>query len=149
MYIFDCKMFIPSVTLPTPTVSDQDTSMWTLTSPDGSQVERYIVEFECRVRNITFVEKYMSVNASGGTGRVAINVSCFGGLGQLYRVKVWAVSGPNISRVPVCVTGVQCREKGRRATMHIVNMLCMLIHIHYLQYRFLVRCKGNAQTSYS
>ena len=59
--------------------------MWTLTSPDGSLVERYIVEFECRVQNITFVEKYMSVNASGGTGRVATSVSCFGGLGQLYR----------------------------------------------------------------
>ena len=26
----------------------------------------------------------MSVSASGGTGRVATNVSCFGGLGQLY-----------------------------------------------------------------
>ena len=49
---------------------------------------------------MTFVEKYMSVNASGGTGRVATNVSCFGGLGQLYRVKVWAVSGPSISRKP-------------------------------------------------
>ena len=64
----------------------------------GIQVESYIVEFECRVRNITFVEKYMSVSASGGTGRVATSVSCFGGLGQLYRVKVWAVSGPNISQ---------------------------------------------------
>ena len=74
--------------------------MWTLTSPDGSQVERYIVEFECRVRNMTFVEKYKSVSASGGTGRVATNVSCFGGLGQLYRVKVWAISGPNISLPP-------------------------------------------------
>ena len=84
----------------TPTVSAQDTSMWILTSPDGSQVERYIVEFECRVRNITFVEKYMSVSASGRTGRVATSVSCFGGLGQLYRVKAWAVSGPNISRQP-------------------------------------------------
>ena len=31
--------------------------MWTLTSPDGSRVEIYIVEFECKVRNITFVEK--------------------------------------------------------------------------------------------
>ena len=111
--MFDCKVFIPSVTPPTPTVSAWDTSMWTLTSPDGSQVERYIVEFECRVRNITLVEKYMSVNASGGTGRVATSVSCFGGLGQLYRVKVWAVSGPNISRALVCVTGGQCREEGR------------------------------------
>ena len=100
MYMFDCKVFNPSVTLPTPTVSNQDTSMWTLMSPDSSRVERYIVEFECTVRNITFIEKYMSVSGSGGTGRVAITVSCFGGLGQLYRVKAWAVSGPNISRQP-------------------------------------------------
>ena len=89
--------------------------MLTLTSPDGSRVERYIVEFECRVRNITFVEKYMSVSASGGTGRVATSVSCFGGLGQLYRVKVWAVSGPNISPALVCVKHGQCREEGRKA----------------------------------
>ena len=94
--MFDCKVFIPSVTLPTPTVSTHNTSMWTLTSPDGFRVERYIVEFDCRVRNITFVEKYMSVSASGGTGRVATNYPVFGGLGQLYRVKVWVVSGPNI-----------------------------------------------------
>ena len=73
MYMFDSKVFNPSVTQPTPTVSGQDTSMWTFTLPDGSQVERYIVEFECRVRNITFVEKYTSVSASGGTGRVATN----------------------------------------------------------------------------
>ena len=39
----------------------------------------------------------MSVNASGGAGQVATSVSCFGGLGQLYRVKVWAVSGTSIS----------------------------------------------------
>ena len=110
--VTDC----PSYTVtPTPTVSGWDTTMLTLTSPDGSRVERYIVEFECRVRNITFVEKCMSVNASEGTGRVATNVSCFGGLGQLYRVKVWAVSGPNISQALVCVTGMQCREEGRRA----------------------------------
>ena len=70
MYMFNCKVFIPSVTPPTPTVRGRDTSMWTLTSPDGSQVERFIVELECRVRYITFVEKYMSVSASGGTGRV-------------------------------------------------------------------------------
>ena len=86
--------------------------MWTLTSPDDSQVERYIVEFECRVRNITFVEKYMSVSASGGTGQVATSVSCFGGLGQLYRVKVWAVTGPKISPALVChMPDGQCREE--------------------------------------
>ena len=86
--------------------------MWTLTSPDGSRVERYIVEFECSVQNITFIEMYMSVSASGGTGQVATNVSCFGGLGQLYRVKVWAVSGPSISRALVCIPDGQCREEG-------------------------------------
>ena len=109
----------PPVTLAAPTVSGRDTSMWTLTSPDGSRVERYIVELECRVRNITFVEKYMSVSASGGTGRVATSVSCFGGLGQLYRVKVWAVSGPNISPALVCLPDGQCRkeEGGRDAGM--------------------------------
>ena len=104
-------MLRPTDTLPTPTVSGRDTSMWTLTSPDGSQVDRYIVEFECRLRNITFVEKAMSVSASGRTGRVATNVSCFGGLGQLYRVKVWAVSGPSISRAVVCTSDGQCREE--------------------------------------
>ena len=72
--------------LATPKISVQNT-MWTFTSPDGSQVERYIAEFECRVRNITFVEKYISVSAnSGGTGQAARDVSCFGGLGQLYGV---------------------------------------------------------------
>ena len=74
--------------------------MWTLASPDGSRVERYIVEFECSVRNITFVEKYVSVSTREGTRRVATSASCFGGLGQLYRVKVWAVSGSSISRQP-------------------------------------------------
>ena len=74
-------------------------------------MERYIVEFECRVRSITFVEKYMSVSASGGTGRVATSVSCFGGLGQLYKVKVWAVSGPNISPALVCIPDERCREE--------------------------------------
>ena len=106
---------IHTVSIATPTVSDQDTSMWTLTSPDGSRVDRYIVEFECRVRNITFVEEYMSVSASGGSGRVATSVSCFGGLGQLYRVKVWAVSGPSISRQPAvkCLTpDGQCMIEG-------------------------------------
>ena len=75
------------------------------------------LEFECRVRNITFVEKAMSVSASGGTGRVATSVSCFGGLGQLYRVTVWAVSGPNISQALACITDGQCREKGGRDKM--------------------------------
>ena len=63
---------------------------------------------------MTFVEKYMSVSASGGTGQVATSVSCFGGLGQLYRVKVWAVSGPSISPALVCTPDGQCREEGRR-----------------------------------
>ena len=103
---------IHGVTLVTPTVSGLDTSMWTLTSSDGSQVERYIVEFECRVRSITFVEKSMSVRARGGTGRVATSVSCFGGLGQLYRVKVWAVSGPNISPALVCIPDGHIKEEG-------------------------------------
>ena len=67
-YMHNYNILHPLVTLPTPTVSAGNTSMWTLTSPDGSRVERYIVEFECRVQNITFVEKYMSVGASGGTG---------------------------------------------------------------------------------
>ena len=110
--MFDYMLLHPPVTLADPTVSGRDTSMWTLTSQDGSRVERYIVEFECRVRNITFVEKYMSVGASGGAGRVATSVSCFGGLGQLYRVKVWAVSGPNISPAMVCATCGQCRKEG-------------------------------------
>ena len=56
----------------------------------------------------------MSVNASGGTGRVATSVSCFGGLGQLYRVKVWAVSGPSISPALVYIPDEQCREEGER-----------------------------------
>ena len=110
-----------------PHVSVQNT-MWTCTSPDGSQVKRYIVEFECRIRNITFVEKYMSVLPnSGGTGRVARDVSCVGGLGQLYRVKVWAVSGHNISQQPAvrCLTADgQCRE-GRRLTL---NVVCFLLY---------------------
>ena len=102
-----CKLYFQLImcisiflaTLQMPHVSVQNT-MWTFTSPDGSQVERYIAEFECSVRNMTFVEKYMSVSAnSGGTGGVARNASCFE-LGQLYRVKVWAVSGHNISEQP-------------------------------------------------
>ena len=101
--------------------------MWTLTSPDGSQVDRYIAEFECRLRNITFVEKAMSVSSSGGTGRVATNVSCFGGRGQLYRVKVWAVSGPSISRALVCTPDRQCREEegGRQFLTSVVDLAAM------------------------
>ena len=111
-YMFDYTMFHSPVTLPTPIVSGRNTVMWTLTSTHGIQVERYIVEFECRVRNITFVKKYMSANASGGTGQVATSVSCFGGLGQLYRVKVWAVSGSKISPGLNCIPDGQCSEEG-------------------------------------
>ena len=112
-----------------PHVSVQNT-MWTFTLPDGSQVERYIVEFECSVRNITFVEKYMSVSVnSGGTGRVAIDVSCFGGLGKLYRVKVWAVSGHNINQQPAvrCLTPDRhCREgTGSIRDMHCSSIVVM------------------------
>ena len=86
-----------------------------------------MVEFECRLRNITFVQKYMSVSASEGTGLVATNVSCFGGLGQLYRVKVWAVSGPNISQALVCTPDVQCREEegGRQFLTSVVDLAAM------------------------
>ena len=117
-----CKSILLA-TLPMPHVSVQNT-MWTFTLPDGSQVERYIVEFECRVRNITFVEKYMSVMANGGSGQVARNASCFG-LGQLYRVKVWAVSEHNISQQPALkclMPDGQCRE-GREHTRSSVSHL--------------------------
>ena len=75
---------------------------------------------------MTFVEKYVSVSASGGTGRVATSVSCFGGLGQLYRVKVWAVSGASISRQPAvkCLTpDGQCREEGGKQTRSILDYI--------------------------
>ena len=72
--------------------------------------------FECRIRIITFVEKYMSVTASGGNWTNSNKCILFGGLGQLYKMKVWAVSGPNISRQPAvkCLTpGGQCMIEGR------------------------------------
>ena len=53
----------------------------------------------------------------------------------------------NLKHYSMCVSGEQCREEGRRATMHVVNILCMRIHIiHYLHYRFSVTCKSNAHT---
>ena len=110
-------LFYSLGSLPTPIIRNLGNTEWNFTSPNGNQVEKYIIEFECRVQNMTFVEKYMSVSASGGTGRVATSASCFGGLGHLYRVKVWAVSGPNISRQPAvkCLTpDGQCIEGGRQ-----------------------------------
>ena len=65
----------------------------------------------------------MSASASGGTGQVATSASCFGGLGQLYRVKVWAVSGPNISPALNCTPDGQCREKGDN--QHILLFIIM------------------------
>ena len=55
----------------------------------------------------------MSASGNGGTRRVATSVLCFGGLGQLYRVKVWAVNGPNISAVVNYTPHAygQCREE--------------------------------------
>ena len=116
------NMLPPSVTPPTPTVSDQDTSMWTLTSLDGSQVERYIVEFECRIRNITFVEKYMSVSASERTGLVATNVSCFGAL-----VKVWEISGLSISRALGCTPNGRCSEEGGKTSANCKHIYIYIV----------------------
>ena len=57
--------------------------------------------------------EHVSVSASGGTGRIATHIACFGGLGQLYSVKVWAVSGPNISQqAQDCISDGQCRKEG-------------------------------------
>ena len=115
LYIIPLHLFpvIKTDTLPRPSLRRDNTGELRIGSRDDSAVERYIVEFECSVRNMTFVEKYMSVSASGGTGRVATSVSCFGGLGQLYRVKVWAVSGPNISQAVMClIPDRQCTEEG-------------------------------------
>lgn len=83
-----------------PTLSGQNTTEWIIESLDASQVDRYIIECECSVRGIIIAQKYLSINVNGGTGRVAISVSCYGGLGQLYTVKVWAVRGNSISQHP-------------------------------------------------
>ena len=120
----------PPVSLSTPTVSGHDTSMWTLTSPYGIQVERYIVEFECRVRHITFVEKSMSVSARGGTGQVATNASCLGGLSHLYKVKVWAVSGPNISPALICTPVKQCSEEGGSYSRTCTTNWCGVVSMY-------------------
>ena len=111
-HVLKVKHVVLSIAALSTPIIQTSAGVWTFTSPDGSQVERYIVEFERSVRNITSVEKYISVGAnSGGTGRVARNVLCFGGLGQLYRVRLWAVIGHNISQLSAkkCRDG-QCKE---------------------------------------
>ena len=59
----------------------------------------------------------MSVNASGGTGQmqVATSVSCFGGLDQLYIVKVWAVVDQASVNNSGCISDRQCISEGGRA----------------------------------
>ena len=78
-------------------------------------------------------------------GEGSMTMSCFG----VYCVR-FVMDGQNLVTAievslkhhSVYVSGGQCREEGRRATMHVVNMLCMLIH--YLQYRFSVSCISDA-----
>ena len=88
---------------------------------------------------MTFVEKYVSASASGGSGRVATSASCSGGLGHLYSVKVWAVNGPSISRQPAvkCLApDGQCQEEGGRQIrifyqyfrLYSVYVMCMHRH---------------------
>ena len=130
--------FHPLGSLPKAIIRNLGNSAWSFTSTHGSRVEKYIIGFECRVRNMTFVEKYVSVSASGGTGRVATSVSCFGGLGQLYSVKVWAVSGPNISRQPAvkCLTtDEQCRKEGRTQTFSIKDYVYSAYVLYVCMYR--------------
>ena len=108
---------LSTAALPTPIIH-ASAGKWTFTSPDVSQVKRYIIEFECSVRNMTFVEKYTSVSANRGRSGVARNVLCFGELGQLCKVIVWAVSGHNISQQPAvrCLTADRQCSKGRMHT---------------------------------
>ena len=93
-YDINLLLYLHIGNLTTPIIHVLSTTVLGFTSPEGSRVARHIVQFECRVRNITFVETYVSVSASGGTGQVVTSGPCFGGLGQLYRVKVWAVMDP-------------------------------------------------------
>ena len=112
-------LFYSLGSLPTPIIRNLGNTEWSFTSPNGSRVKKYIIEFECRVQNMTFVEKseYVSVSARERAGRVATSASCFGRIGQLYKVKVWAVSGASISRRPAvkCLSpDGQCIEGGRQ-----------------------------------
>ena len=137
-----CLLFYSLGSLPTPIIRNLGNTAWNFTSPDGSRAEKYIIEFECRVRNMTFVEKYVSVSASGGTGRVATSVSCFGRLGQLYRVKVWAVNGPNISRQPAVkclIPDGQCREEGGIQT-YFISILDYLYSVYVMCMHRCSRC---------
>ena len=72
--------------------------------------------------------------------------SCFGGLGQLYREKVWAVSGPNISRALNCLPDGQCREEMVSTNdIYVLQNFCTLLqngqhgrHLYRFAYQMVI-----------